>query len=109
MTSEKPGFEFFGPYLGPVGIVFGLPLVCYVLAFLVCSTDPVELKLIWDSSEFISLFGFMIVLGYVGTITGLHIILPAKHVDGTLLENKTRLKYRLNGKLHMLWSSDFRM
>lgn len=30
---EQPHFEFFGPYLGPIGIILGLPAVCYALVW----------------------------------------------------------------------------
>ena len=102
MTIRKPVFEFFGPYIGPTGIVFGLPIVCYILAFLVSSTDPVELGVLWENAEFVSLFDVVIVFGYVGVVIALHRLLPARHVQGTPLESKHRLKYRLNGQcLHL--------
>lgn len=99
MGSDET-FEFFGPYLGPTGIVFGLPIVCYLLAFLVRTTS-IDLWSIFSSEkEFCSSSGALIVFGYFSTVLLLHLALPAKRAKGSLLANGQRLDYRLNGRYH---------
>jgi len=71
-------FEFYGPYLGPTVVVFGLPLLCYALALLVSSTTPTELSSIRLESEIWNVSAFVNVAGYLCLILGLHLLLPAK-------------------------------
>lgn len=33
LSEKQPHFEFMGPYVGPLGIIFGLPAVCYALVW----------------------------------------------------------------------------
>ena len=41
--ANEDVFEFMGPWLGPVGIVAGLPCVCYLLVIFCGSEGCVEL------------------------------------------------------------------
>jgi hypothetical protein len=37
-AHSGPEYEFMGPYIGPIGIIIGLPLVCYLL-HLTCNAN----------------------------------------------------------------------
>mmetsp|Transcript_43519 Transcript_43519/g.111278 ORF Transcript_43519/g.111278 Transcript_43519/m.111278 type:complete len:423 (-) Transcript_43519:208-1476(-) len=102
-TSPADEYEFLGPWLGPVGIVFGLPAVCYALVLLCggngCATlaplsmPPVELH----RDTLYSHAGLGVFLGWVVYVVALHLLLPGKRVQGATLSNGQRLMYKMNG------------
>ena len=97
-SLTKTEFEFLGPYVGPFGIILGLPTVCYVLAFLVVGTDVSDWGTLWQLTEMTSLFGWIVVFGYLALVLVMHLLLPAKIQKGVVLQdNVTSLRYRLNG------------
>ena len=113
-VKEKPRYEFGGP-MGAFGITAGLPLLCYVFAF-VCndvsgcpapsllspstlSLDGLKQEVGWPSEGFWGLASWKAtsgVLAYYLLSAILYRVLPAEEVDGTVLECEGRLKYRLN-------------
>ena len=100
--------------LGAVVVTFGLPLVCYAMAFLCndvsgCPTPAVlhpssltleKLKkdIGWRGvSSIFNWQAFVANLGWYLLSLILNVALPAHEVEGTELKSGGRLKYRLNG------------
>ena len=106
-SVAKTKFEFFGPYVGPFGIILGLPTVCYALAFLVVGTDVSDWRALWQSTEIMSPFGWIAVFGYLALVLAMHLLLPAKTKKGVVLQdNVTSLRYRLNGVISHFYPTD---
>lgn len=109
---DKFAYEFGGP-IGAAGVVFGLPIVIYLLYF-VCNKDVcLKSDLSIDSKAFFNLLPTSIaslsdlisqqaVLIYVGWML-FHVllerILPGEIVEGVTLEDGSKLKYRMSGHL----------
>jgi protein-S-isoprenylcysteine O-methyltransferase Ste14 len=107
-TSEAPHYEFGGP-IGALGIVVGLPLVCYgLVAF--CNENgcvkPSELRWPIDASALpswprgVPLFSVdacLVFLGWMAFTIATHLILPGAKKQGVVLPNGERLTYKLNG------------
>eukprot|EP00241_Pyramimonas_parkeae_P006341 CAMPEP_0114241128 /NCGR_PEP_ID=MMETSP0058-20121206/9472_1 /TAXON_ID=36894 /ORGANISM="Pyramimonas parkeae, CCMP726" /LENGTH=424 /DNA_ID=CAMNT_0001353643 /DNA_START=11 /DNA_END=1285 /DNA_ORIENTATION=+ len=104
-------YEFQGPYLGPAGVIIGLPLVCYMLVA-ACNADhclshlnpPTGLDWIKIPSGQViaSSEGFLAVIGWVTWLVVLHVLLPGRHVQGNKLKDGSQLTYKLNGGLCLL-------
>lgn len=96
-------FDFFGPYLGPVGIIIGLPLVCYALVY-ACNADGcLRLSPLWVPGfpAGMCLFSWeacAVFLGWVAAQVALHLVLPGARVQGVRLTDGSRLTYKLNGQ-----------
>ncbi|GMH35464.1 hypothetical protein BSKO_03332 [Bryopsis sp. KO-2023] len=94
-------YEFLGPTIGPVGIIFGLPVVCYLLG--VASGQKhlsAVLPLLSEALRSGELFSFQslaVVLGWFAAVALLHLALPGQHAVGVVLSDKSQLKYKLNG------------
>lgn len=99
-------FEFCGPH-GPIGIVIGLPLVCYGLVYSCNSGGCLSFK---DrdlpgfpaGTKLITFEGFSVFLGWMSLVLLLHLVLPGKKLQGSVLANKTKLTYKLNGELLLI-------
>ncbi|KAK9807643.1 hypothetical protein WJX72_005150 [[Myrmecia] bisecta] len=100
--SEAHPYEFCGPHLGPLAIVFGLPLVCYALVF-ACNAQGClklsdlqlpELPAKWQLFSSEALLAY---LGWFALVAALHLILPGKRQEGVVLPTGARLTYKLNG------------
>lgn len=102
---DEPHFEFFGPYIGPLGIMVGLPLVCYFL-FYACNSDgclqfaPFSIPGFHPTHKIFSWQACAVYLGWVSLQATLHLLLPGKIVKGTRLSNGLQLDYKLNGLLN---------
>lgn len=96
-------FEFLGPYLGPAGIILGLPVVCFALVY-ACNaggclelTPALSLPGFPAGQRFWSTDALLVVLGWVAVQLALHLLLPARCAQGVQLPDGSRLVYRLNG------------
>ena len=111
-SSSKPSFEFGGP-IGAMGIVICLPLVIYLLFFLCNDTHCLRNPFDWHhiiftfesmteqltNTSFFTLRGCMIYISWMAINVLLNYLLPGEVVEGVLLRNNTRLKYKLTGHL----------
>ena len=102
MTAEVH-YEFWGPYLGPVGIIVGLPAVCFGL-FAACNqTGCVRLPgdLSWPawppSAQLLSTDACLAVAGWIVAQAVLHCLVPGKRVRGAELRDGVQLTYKLTG------------
>lgn len=110
-------FEFGGP-LGAIGIVFGLPLVVYMLYFLcndtICMKNPFAFD--WNQLMGINIGNIITIDAIYMYLTWMifHIImercLPGDVVEGVALPNKSgsKLHYKINGHLQF-WLTLFAM
>eukprot|EP01024_Parvocaulis_polyphysoides_P051525 TRINITY_DN5077_c0_g2_i3.p2 TRINITY_DN5077_c0_g2~~TRINITY_DN5077_c0_g2_i3.p2 ORF type:complete len:376 (-),score=23.95 TRINITY_DN5077_c0_g2_i3:444-1571(-) len=108
-NKENHEFEFFGPTVGPIGIIVGLPIVCYGLIFLCNANGCLNLQdmiipQIPNNFEFFNLNAVGVVIGWFVYLIVLHLVLPGKVVQGVKLKNGDQLKYKLNGFLLMVVS-----
>lgn len=94
-------YEFMGPILGPLGITLGLPLVCYVLG---AATGPIDLMVVPSTLMELALQGRMfswqglaVVLAWFCILVALHLVIPGQKVMGVVLDDGSRLQYKLNG------------
>lgn len=101
-SIARSDFEFQGPYLGPIVLVFGLPAVCYGLIHACNGRGCIG----WSSwhwpglSEGAVLFSWQATAVYLAWLllqAGLHLILPGQQADGVVLSNGRRLRYKLTG------------
>ena len=109
--------------IGALGITFGLPVLCYTIAFL-CNDvsgcpapsllSPSTLK-IAKLKEEVAWPGFTgllnskamgVTLAYYLTSLITYRFLPAKEVEGTELKQGGRILYRLNGMVHEVCLSE---
>lgn len=97
-------YEFMGPLLGPVGIMIGLPALCYGLVY-ACNSDGclslmnLSVPGLPKQTQLISTEAFLAILGWAAFQTTLHLVLPGNSFQGTPLVNGQRLTYKLNGML----------
>lgn len=99
-------FDFFGPRLGPLGIIVGLPIVCYGLVA-ACNAGgclalrpapqlpgwPIGTPLFtWEACG--------VWLGWLAFQVVLHLLLPGQRRQGTELSDGTRLTYKFTGGLY---------
>mmetsp|Transcript_12034 Transcript_12034/g.20343 ORF Transcript_12034/g.20343 Transcript_12034/m.20343 type:complete len:430 (-) Transcript_12034:329-1618(-) len=116
MGPKKEGFvyEFEGPYLGPIGVILGLPAVCYLLVFACNSSGCLNLQTLEvpgfpAGMSFVTWEGIVVSVGWFGLMVVLHLILPGQRVQGVKIAYKDdkgasrdkQLTYKLNGALCM--------
>ncbi|KAI3438180.1 hypothetical protein D9Q98_000617 [Chlorella vulgaris] len=105
-----PEFEFFGPYLGPLAIMLGLPLVCYGLVYACNSSGCMHLAPKFSIPGFPPahrLFTWQALGVYVAWFVAqalLHLLLPGQRRQGVALPDGSRLTYKLNGLRNMVVS-----
>lgn len=102
VTKKEAEFEFFGPYIGPIGIIVGLPLVCYALVFACNPQGCLQLNLGKPLSfpvgqKLFSVEAFFVYVAWFTLLVVLHCVLPGDKTEGTLLSDGSRLTYKLNG------------
>lgn len=107
---KRPEFEFFGPYLGPLGILMGLPAVCYALVYACNASGCMHLAPSFSIPGFPPgqrLFTWQALAAYCAWFAfqaALHLLLPGKRREGVVLPNGSRLRYKLNGLQNMVIS-----
>jgi hypothetical protein len=101
-------FEFLGPYAGPIGMLFGLPLLTWVSAFYLrgynkWTTFPTTLADVagsfsWDNvAGSFSWHASAVYAAWVAGQAALYRLVPGPEVHGTRLRDGTRLSYPANG------------
>ena len=99
-------FEFFGPVLGPVGIVIGLPILTFASAFLfrehswtIGNTTLNDLSRMSMNTLYnaFSPSAFAVYFCWFGALLLLHAVVPGPIAYGTKLRDGRRLPYKLNG------------
>ena len=113
IRPKKPEFEYeFGGPFGAAGVVFGLPIVIYLLYY-VCNDKMClghdnfsskdffnQFKSIYSNpSELISQQAARIYLGWMAFHVLLERVLPGEVVEGVTLEDGSKLRYRMSGHL----------
>lgn len=116
--SKSPQFSYeFGGPIGAAGVMIGLPSVMYLLYFTcggfndgwcLASPHPSDLEKLRAygtnfsnnvAGQFLSWRAAGILLAWLAFQIGLERFLPGDDVDGVLLKDGSRLKYRMNGHL----------
>ncbi|KAL2014707.1 hypothetical protein VTN00DRAFT_2232 [Thermoascus crustaceus] len=116
-VPEKRGYEFGGP-IGAFGIVFGLPVLIYSLAFFcndvsgcpapsllhpsTLTIDKLKSEIGWPEEGIKALYDTGVtlwVLGYYFLLLVMQIFLPGQEVEGVVLACGGRLKYKFNSFL----------
>ncbi len=96
-------FEFFGPRLGPLAIMIGLPVVCYSLVWTCNANGCLALRPSlhlpgWPAgTRWFTWEATWVYLGWLAFQAGLHLLLPGQRQPGTELRDGSRLTYKLNG------------
>jgi hypothetical protein len=106
-TPAKFEYEFNGPYLGPLGVMLGLPVCCYALVALCNAHSCVSVGGLRDGSwstkqlalqqPLATVDGLTAVLAWCAALVLLHLVLPGRRKQGSVLPDGTRLTYKLNG------------
>lgn len=111
-TSQKDNHKFeyeFGGPLGSLGVIFGLPIVIYLLFFL-CNDNycfnfstPFNILNFYNSipnfSAFITNEAIFMYIGWMLFHIFLERTLPGESVEGVMLQNNKKLKYTMSGHL----------
>lgn len=103
--SRAPGkqeFEFFGPYLGPIGIPIATISTCFALYHL-CGAHGCASLLDWSLppaalGPWLTWQAVAVYLGWLAFQIALHLLLPGQRVQGVPLPNGQRLTYKFTGK-----------
>lgn len=95
-------YEFMGPVLGPIGVMFGLPLICYGLVYTCNAAGCFGLHTPaipgWaQGTPVVTLEGIAAFAGWFLFVVLLHLTLPGAWHTGTTLPNGGLLEYKLNG------------
>ena len=96
-------YEFLGPVRGPTAVMVGLPAVCYGLVY-ACNAEgcfsvrSLSLPGLSPQTQLVSAEAFVAIFGWLIFQISLHLLMPGKYVQGTLLANGKRLTYKVNGK-----------
>jgi len=99
--QHKIHYEFGGP-IGALGIIVGLPAVCYGLVVF-CNANgcirlnALEVPTLPEGMVLFSWEACAVFLGWIAFTTALHLILPGIRKEGIQLPDKSRLTYKLNG------------
>ena len=108
MTTADPAPREFGGPLGNLGMIIGLPIFVYYLFFAVRFNGGALLPSAGADLDgfFAAIAPTWVALGaYLGWVllqVLLQVIAPGPVVEGTLLEDGTRLRYRVNGRASVL-------
>ena len=104
MVGTAPEFEFMGPTAGPLGMVLGLPAVCYGL-FYACNaggclglSQPGRLLGFPPAQRLFTWQALAVYLAWFACQAALHLLLPGRRAQGTKLPDGTQLTYKLNGE-----------
>ena len=94
-------FEFSGPYIGPLGILVGLPLLVWLSA-VYCGPAgwpslPPALPSLEDVLATLSWRALGVYCGWFALQVALHIVVPGEVVEGAPLRTGGRLRYKVNG------------
>lgn len=104
-AAHTPEYEFGGP-IGTFTLLFVMPAVVYFLYFSCNATGCASVVPLWfpDSIKnlptvdmLFSMKGTLIFLGWFAFQAVMYIALPGRWIDGVLLEDGTRLSYKMNG------------
>ncbi|CAK0783472.1 hypothetical protein CVIRNUC_006671 [Coccomyxa viridis] len=105
---RKPEYEFMGPWLGPLGIMLGLPAVCYALVY-VCNAggcDALRGPVAWpgfpEGPPIITWEACAVLSGWLAWQVALHLVVPGPVEQGTVLSNGRKLKYKLTGSRNLV-------
>ena len=107
-NEQAPSFEFCGPLLGPVGMLFGLPAVCYSLlatcnaSGCMASVRDLVRPATWPglpaAGGLVSGAGFVAVFALFFAQAVIHVVLPGTRRKGVVLASGKRLEYKLTGE-----------
>lgn len=103
--ADHATFEFCGPLLGPVGMLIGLPGVCYALVAACNDTGCVAgadlfRPAAWPGLGGRALFswaGLAAVVAWFVAQAAVHLVAPGRVAEGVVLSTGTRLPYKLTG------------
>ncbi|KAK9904927.1 hypothetical protein WJX75_005751 [Coccomyxa subellipsoidea] len=102
-SNNEPEYEFMGPWIGPLGIMTGLPAVCYALVY-TCNKGGCSALLgpaAWPGfparTKLFTVESLAVFVGWFALQVLLHLILPGHSEEGVLLANNKRLRYKLTG------------
>lgn len=103
-ASAPVEYEFMGPYLGPIGMMIGLPIVCYGLMAAcneggcVSASDPFGT---WPGlpagARVWSPRAFAVVFGWMAAHLAVHVAAEGETRKGVVLADGSRLEYKLTG------------
>jgi hypothetical protein len=108
-NREAHHYEFAGPYLGPIGMMIGLPILTFLYARF-CNDQGWPIKGLTFSDltpaklfeEFVNSWStevFLIYVGYWFFQALLYFILPGEKMKGVKLSDGSQLTYPINGLL----------
>ena len=101
MAGRTPDYEFFGPYIGPVAIILGLPAICIGLVAACnqsgCTNWSLAPPRPPDDWRLFDKYASAAVLGWILFQACLWLVLPGKKAQGVVLTDGRRLKYKLTG------------
>jgi len=116
-SNEHQHYEFGGPYLGPIGIMIGLPLISFLYtAYCGGNHGWYSLSTIWETVQTViqqpnllvsaiqntwNTEVFIVYVTYFIFQVILYLTLPGTMQQGTLLSNNKRLTYPMNGLLSL--------
>ncbi|KAK9839777.1 hypothetical protein WJX81_000641 [Elliptochloris bilobata] len=107
-ANKQPEYEFLGPWIGPLGIILGLPAVCYFLVY-ACNSGgclalarPLQLPGLPAGTALFSFEAATVVAAWVALQVGLHLAVPGKRRQGAPLPNGQRLQYKLTGTSNLV-------
>ena len=103
-----PHYEFFGPYLGPISLLFFLPALVWWTARYCTAEGWPHPALSWppsaallpswaDIQASISIPAFGVYCAWFALQAALHVVVPGRVVQGTQLADGSRLPYKVNG------------
>ena len=102
MADSTPDYEFFGPYVGPIAIVLGLPAICIGLVAACnqsgCTDWSLNPPRLPDDWRLFDHRASVAVLGWILFQACLWLVIPGKKAQGVVLTDGRRLTYKLTGK-----------
>lgn len=109
LNPKSTHFEFMGPYIGPLGLIFVLPFFVWCYAFFNnskgwphidenISVDYIihAVKSSWNINVFLTY------CAYYAMLVVFYYVLPGERKEGTVLRNGKTLRYPMNGLFSML-------